>query len=429
MTHLGLCSGVAAAELGFDVVAFDPDPAAIADLKRGAPPVREPSLTELMRSNATRLRFTSKAADLAICQVVVVAPDVPTDDQGRSDLSGIDALLSEVEANTPSETTRVVLSQVTPGFTRPRQRQAPLYYQVETLIFGRAMERALHPERLIVGCADPDAPLPAAYESFLRAFDCKILPMRYESAELAKIAINACLVSSISTANTLAEICEQIGAHWSEIVPALRLDARIGPHSYLEPGLGIAGGNLERDLATICALGEKAGTDTGVVRAWLANSRHRRDWALRSLHRHVLVGLENPQLAVWGLAYKRDTKSTKNSPSLALLEALPQVNARVFDPAVPASAAMPLDLEQADSALDACEGADALAIMTPWPEFTDIDPKQIASRLRGRFVLDPYRTLDAERCSDAGLEYCTLGEPDSEAAGPPLRLKNLDPTR
>src|SRR5207245_1505995 len=81
-----------------------------------------------------------------------------------------------------------------------------------------------------------------------------ILPMRYESAELAKISINMFLVASISTTNTLAELCERIGADWSEIVPALKLDKRIGQHAYLAPGLGIAGGNLERDLTTVCRL-------------------------------------------------------------------------------------------------------------------------------------------------------------------------------
>ena len=87
-----------------------------------------------------------------------------------------------------------------------------MYYQVETLIFGRAVERALHPERFMVGCVDPSAPLPDSYANWLHAFGCPILPMRYESAELAKIAINMFLVSSVSTANTLAELCEAIGA-------------------------------------------------------------------------------------------------------------------------------------------------------------------------------------------------------------------------
>ena len=187
--------------------------------------------------------------------MIYVAPDVPTDDTGKSSLDVLDGLLRFTLANTRPDAVIVVLSQVPPGYTRARQQAGRLlYYQVETLIFGRAVERATEPERYIVGCADPAEPLPAAMQAYLESFGCPILPMRYESAELCKIAINCCLVSSISVANTLAEVCEGIGADWSEIVPALKLDRRIGAYSYLAPGLGIAGGNLERDLATIVRL-------------------------------------------------------------------------------------------------------------------------------------------------------------------------------
>ena len=147
--------------------------------------------------------------------------------------------------------------------------------------------------------------------------------MRFESAELTKIAINCCLVSSISVANTLAELCEGIGAVWSEIAPALKLDRRIGPHAYLSPGLGIAGGNLERDLATVIRMSEDVGSDAGVVRAWIANSRHRRDWAARTIKRVLLDKTPEATVAVWGLAYKENTDSVKNSPSLATLRQLP----------------------------------------------------------------------------------------------------------
>src|SRR3546814_13469770 len=91
--------------------------------------------------------------------------------------------------------------------------------------------------------------------------------MRDESAELAKISINMCLVSAVSTANTLAELCERVGADWREIVPALQLDRRIGPHAYLSAGLGISGGNLERDLATVIRFGDQYGSDVAMVRA------------------------------------------------------------------------------------------------------------------------------------------------------------------
>jgi UDPglucose 6-dehydrogenase len=124
-------------------------------------------------------------------------------------------------------------------------------------------------------------------------------------------------LASASPRRYAVELCEAIGADWTEIVPALRLDRRIGPHAYLSPGLGIAGGNLERDLMTVQGLAAQHGTDARVVTAWQQNSAYRKDWVLRVLHREVVPLCRAPRLAVLGIAYKPDTHSTKNSASLA----------------------------------------------------------------------------------------------------------------
>ena len=410
MTHLGINSAAAAAERGFNVVCYDADANRIDLLKRGEIPVVEPGLPELMQKNAGRISYTSDTSTLASCAIVYISVDVPTDDVGQSDLSQIELLVREIDSAMAADANMVILSQVPPGFSR-RQHSAGarLYYQVETLIFGRAVERALYPERFIIGCAEPATPLPAGFAQFLGSFGCPILPMRYESAELAKISINCCLVASVSVANTLAELCEEIGADWSEIVPALKLDKRIGPYSYLAPGLGLAGGNLERDLATVQNLAAEHGTDAGVVRAWVANSRHRRDWVLRTLHRDVLAGIDDPVIAVLGLAYKQDTHSIKNSPSIALLTHLNPYRVRVFDPVVPSSSAPNARCHGAASELDACDGADVLVVMTPWEQFSKVDATAIAKRMRGKTVIDPYNRLDGAAYRAAGLRYMTLG--------------------
>jgi UDPglucose 6-dehydrogenase len=411
MTHLGLCSAIAAASKGFATLGFSPDAQLIKALDAGKLPVIEPELDDLLKQSRERVSFSADPKALGRCDVIYVAPDIPTDDKGGSDLAPLNALLDVTFANAKSDAIIVILSQVPPGFTRARLKSGRnLFYQVETLIFGRAVERATKPERFIVGCADPKNPLPAAFAGFLGAFGCPILPMRLESAELAKIAINCCLVASVATANTLAEICERIDADWSEIVPALKLDRRIGPYSYLAPGLGIAGGNLERDLATIVALGDAHGTDVGVVRAWRANSQYRRDWVLRELHARVIANAPNAKLAVLGLAYKENTHSTKNSPSLALLSALAPYCVTAFDPVVATDAKWHPKLQRADTALAACDGADALIVMTPWPEFKQLKPAAIAARLKGKIVIDPFACLDPLACESAGLQHLTLGK-------------------
>ena len=416
LTHLGLVSAAVTASKGFRAVAFDPDGARVKESAAGRLPVVEPALGELLRAGGSQVVFTERASALAECDVVYIASDVPTDGGGASDLRGLTSLIGEVIPALGESAVLVMLSQVPPGFTRSvRFPPGRLFCQVETLVTGQAVERAGQPERFIVGCADPCAPLPGPYAAVLGAFGCPILRMRYESAELAKIAINCCLAATVTVANTLAELSERVEADWGEIVPALRLDRRIGQHAYLAAGLGLAGGNLERDLATVVRLSAAAGSDAGVIRACVDNSRYRRDWALRTLHAEVLGAKRDAVIGVLGLAYKENTGSTRNSPSLALIEHLKAWRLRVYDPVVPAAEAGHPAAVAAASALDAARGVDALTIMTPWPEFRELAPRDLASAMAGQAVVDPYRMLDAVEVAAAGLDYFTLGAPPRRA--------------
>lgn len=416
LSHLGIVSGICAASKGFEVLGFDSRSDLCQSLTSGQLPVSEPSLPELLKENRDRLSFTSDPKLLNNCDVVYFAMDIPTDSSNQSDVTVLRKLIAEVLPHAKNGATLVVLSQVHPGFTRSiatefaetlSRREIQLYYQVETLIFGRAVERALYPERYIVGCADPKKPLPAPYEALLRAHDCPILPMRYESAELAKISINLFLSASLCTTNTLAEICEGIGADWSEIIPTLKLDKRIGPHAYLQPGLGIAGGNIERDLVSVKNLAAQVGAEDCVPHAYLQQSRYRKEWALRTLHRQVLSCCKNPTVAVWGLAYKPDTHSIKNSPSVFLLEALKGVHVRLYDPQAVLGEGFP-DVIAVRSALEACQGADALVIMTAWGEFSKISPAAVKEVLRGTTIIDPWAVWNAESLP-RDIHYSTLG--------------------
>ena len=412
MTHLGITSAAAAAGRGFEAVCFDSDPAVITKLRSGILPVMELGLPELLEQHRQHIAYTAEVGDLERCGMVYIAADVPTDDQGQSDLSSIRALIDAVAGRLGRDAILVILCQVPPGFTRslslPKDR---LYYQVETLVFGRAVERAMFPERFIVGCVAPEQPLPENYRTFLAVFGCPILSMRYESAELAKISINCCLVASVTVANTMAELSERIGADWSEIAPALKLDKRIGPHAYLTPGLGLAGGNLERDLATVLSFAEATGSEAGLIHAFVRNSHHRRDWALRTLHTEVLAANSKAVIGVLGLAYKENTRSIKNSPSLALIAHLKPWRLRVYDPVLPAPAAAHPDMTGCATALDTAQGVDALVIMTPWPVFRELKADQLARSMAGRTVIDPYRVLDGKAVAAAGLDYFTLGVP------------------
>ena len=409
LTHLGLNSAVASAARGFQVIGYHDDSALVDQLNSGSPHILEPGLPELLAEHKQRITFSADSKCLTNCDIIYIAVDVPTDDRGASDLAPIHDMLMTATSVMRSDALLVILCQVPPGFTRQVEWPSDqLYYQVETLIFGRAVERAMYPERFIIGSANPVNSIHSKLSIYLNAFDCPILPMRYESAELAKISINMFLVATVSTSNTLAEICENIGADWSEIIPALRLDKRIGQYAYLNPGLGISGGNLERDLATVLRYSEKYKTDGGVVSSWVSNSKYRKDWVWNIFKNLGLDKELTARICVLGLTYKENTHSVKNSPSLLLLSHLASHNVTAYDPAA-APEATPAHVNRVDTALEAIEGAEILVIMTPWPEFKEVTTEILAQKMKGGIIIDPYRMLNYKQLQAGGLSYFSLG--------------------
>jgi len=414
LSHLGIVSSAAAAARGFSILAFDERPGLTGDLAAGRFPITEPGLEASFEEHRQRLAYSSDPTSLAACDLIFITLDVPTDDTNTSNIEPLKALIEKVAAHARLGSILVLMSQVSPGFSREMQSRLPaeigFFYQVETLVFGNAVQRAIHPERFMVGCADPQVELPEAYRAYLEAFSCPVLKMRYESAELSKIAINCFLVSSVSTTNMLAEICENIRADWSEVAPALRLDKRIGPHAYLSPGLGIAGGNLERDLVTVRTIAAACGADARMVVAWQENSSHRKDWAQRLLvDKGLLSRGPETELAIWGIAYKAETNSIKNSPSVALMQALQGYRLRAYDPVVKPGQADFAHVRQCGSALETAAGADALVVMTPWKEFGEIPLDEVKGRMRGRVIVDPFAALDSGVCRRLGFDYYRIG--------------------
>jgi UDPglucose 6-dehydrogenase len=234
--------------------------------------------------------------------------------------------------------------------------------------------------------------------------------MRYESAELAKISINMCLVASITTSNTLAELCEEIGADWSEIMPALRLDKRIGQYSYINPGLGISGGNLERDLATVINYANQHETDGSVVKAWIGNSQRRKNWIWTTLQK--IVGNDDfpKRIGVLGLTYKENTHSLKNSPSIVFLSQLAAYDVIAYDP-IAAQDAAPGYVERAASVAEVIKDAEVLVIATAWPEFRSVNVKILLEKMAGNIVIDPYGILNGIELKANGFRYFRIGAP------------------
>lgn len=420
LSHLGIVASAALASMGLHVAAVD-DAERVAALAAGRVPVPEPGLAELLARSAPA--FTADYAALKSCDVVIVALDTVTDEQNRSDLSVLDACVDRALPWLPGDGVVALMSQVPVGYTRAlatrlRSRRpdlrARLYYWVETLVVGEAVTRYLTPERIIIGGPESRAGEPAAadptLDALLARFRCPVFRMNYESAELCKAAINLYLSVSVTCANALADLCEATGASMRALIPALRGDKRIGPGAYLRPGLGIAGGNLERDLIHLRELARAKGMDTSLLELILERSALRYGWLLGALERVVLKPGARPRLALWGLAYKKNSRSTKNAVSLRLLGDLAgRASIAAYDPQVTLPAPPP-GVEMARSALEAAGGADALVIVTDWDEFAAADPAAVRAALRSPVVVDAAGVLDPARARGAGLTYLAIGE-------------------
>ena len=418
LSHLGLVSGIGWASYGEPVLGIDPDPETIALLGASRLPIHEPGLDELFARVRDGITFTTDPAAAATCPLVFLSRDVPTTEDNRSDLSVVERLVEQVIPHLRRDAVLVVMSQVPPGFTRgvaSRARQGRpaggprVFYWVETLVLGRAVDRFLRPERIILGCEQPGEPLPDVLEQGIRRFRCPVLPMRFESAELTKTAINLYLASAVTYANTLADLCERIGADWSEVMPALRMDARIGRDAYIRPSLGIAGGNLERDLVTLRSLAADRGVDGAFIATLVAHNAGRIRWVLDRLDALVLSQAAQPTIAVWGLAYKRGTASVKNSAALRVIASLGRrATVRAYDPVVRPSITDPTVtvVSHRDAAL---AGADCLLIMTDWEEFASIDPLALGRAMRRPLVIDCVGVLEDRRGGLEGIQYVSMG--------------------
>ncbi len=334
MSHLGIVTSLAFASRNYDVVALDNDERIIQSLNEMKFPIYEPNINELARTLNKLPQYSTDFSLLEKCKIVYITKDVPTNKSNESELEELESLVRLVSNHISIDSVLVLNSQVPPGFCRRLQDQLhrELIYQVETLVFGEAVNRALHPERIVIGCKEDSSSIDNDFENFLMKSNCPILKMNYESAELTKLAINLTLAAQVTTTNALAEICEEMGADWLQIKEALHLDSRIGPNAYLRPGLGLSGGNIERDISNIISIASKNKTEYSIFESFFTNSNHRRNWIVKILKENLNLSTRT-KVTIWGATYKKATNSVKNSPSLyALRELSKYCNVSIFDP-------------------------------------------------------------------------------------------------
>jgi UDPglucose 6-dehydrogenase len=237
------------------------------------------------------------------------------------------------------------------------------------------------------------------------------LRVSLRTAEMTKHAINAFLATSISFINEIANLCERVGADAVQVGQALRLDQRIGSRAPLHPGLGFAGGTLARDLKALLRLAARHKYEGSLLRGVLAVNERQNAIVLEKL-REVHGSLQGRTVGVLGLTYKAGTSTMRRSAAVEIVASLLSEGAKVkaFDPKAEAWDILSLPgLSLCDSPYAVAAGSDALILLTPWPEFNDLDTARLKSTMNYPLFLDPHNSLDGDGMAALGFRYVGLG--------------------
>ena len=319
LSHLSVSYLLASISKGYKIIAYDKNPKVIDKFLSKKPNIDEADLVKKLIKNHKEIFYTNKIEDVKKSKIIFIGIDVITNKYNQPNYFLLNFYLKSLKLlKLNKKIPIVILSQINPGFMRKIKINNDIYYQVETLVFGEGYNRAVFPERIIVGKKNKQEKINNEYFKYLKKFKCPIFDMIYENAELCKIAINLLLASSVTASNVLASLAEKINANYLDIVPALKADKRIGDYAYINPGLGISGGNIERDLNIIYELLRKKKINSQFINSIKSFSSSRKDWVYNKLRKLKKF----KKVTILGLSYKKNNKSLKNSPSLKLIAKL-----------------------------------------------------------------------------------------------------------
>ncbi|MEV8100151.1 UDP-glucose/GDP-mannose dehydrogenase family protein [Kitasatospora sp. NPDC085879] len=429
--HLGIPHAAAMAELGHEVIGVDVDQAKVDRLNAGECPIFEAGLPELLARHTTsgRLRFTTDITEAAAFAALhFIGVGTPIDADGRSyDTAQVFGAVRQLAPHLHQACTIVGKSTVTVGTTAQvtalAQRLAPAAEQVEVvwnpefLREGHAVEDTLRPDRLIAGVTttEGEKAIRAVYAGILDA-GVPLFVCDPQTAELAKGAANTFLGLKISYINAVADMCEAAGGDVAKIVDILGIDPRIGAGG-MRPGIGYGGGCLPKDIRAFTASARQLGADQAATLLLAAEqiNESRIDVAM-GLITGALDGrpVRGARVTVLGAAFKPGTNDVRESPALALAQALQQAGGAVtvHDPqAVTTAMSRNPELDYTDDLPTALDGADLVVLATEWPEYQQADPRALVDHPASPLLVDCRTTLDPEPWQAVGWTVHQLGRP------------------
>jgi UDPglucose 6-dehydrogenase len=444
--YVGLVSAACFAELGHEVITVDNDAEKIKQLVVGKIPIHENLLPELVnRHLGERLRFSGDIVSaVQASEVVFITVGTPPSLNGDADLSYVEGVAREVAKALNGRKVVVEKSTVPVRTCEALQRTMVLHgadrknftiaSNPEFLREGTAVSDFLYPDRIVIGVDGEysaevlkEIYLPLTDGSYYKREDAlpgpwdraaKLIVTSVKSAELIKHASNAFLAMKISFINAVANVCEGVGADIRQVCEGIGADTRIGP-KFLVPGIGYGGSCFPKDVLAFRSVAKGVGYDFDLLTAVMHVNEKQRDRFVDKV-REALWTLRGKRLAVLGLAFKGGTDDVRDSPALDIVKRLAEEGTTIvaYDPAAMERAASQLgilsNVSFAENEYAACQGADALLILTEWQQFKNLDLERIREELRLPIVIDGRNSLNAEDVEAAGLVYYSMGRQASQ---------------
>lgn len=422
--HVGLVMAAGFAHLGHQVIGVDKNVELVEELGRGVLRVQEEGLPQLVAEGvvAERLHFTTTFEEaIPEAEFIFLAVDTPQTLGGASDLRNLRAAAHSVALSLNGTGPVVVNKSTSPIGTGDMletimgrgimngHTKAIVVSNPEFLQQGRAVRDFFEPNRIVVGAAEPEHA--QAVADLYRGLPGDVVLTTRRTAEMIKYVANAFLATRISFINEIAQLCEAMGVDIDEVVDGVAQDHRVG-RQFFVPGIGYGGSCLPKDTASLRYMGEATGVPTPFLGAVQRVNDIARSRTIRKL-RDALGTLDGKRLAVWGLTFKGDTEDTRQSPATEVVQLLVNEGAEVvaYDPSQPTESMLPprLNIELVATAMDAVDGADALAILTDWREFSELPIDEVISRMGGDVILDGRNMLDKVAISRTSVRYFGVG--------------------
>lgn len=422
--YVGLVTGTCFAESGNDVTCLDVDVRKVELLNRGGVPIYEPGLEELVKRNASagRLKFTTDYKEaISSAKCVFICVGTPQDESGAADLKYVQAAAENMAPHLKSGVIVICKSTVPVGTNRrvaawissKTDTKFHIASNPEFLKEGAAIDDFTKPDRVVVGIDDAEAAdvLQELYKPFLRT-EKPFITVGIESAEMIKYAANCMLATKISFINEMANICERVGADINEVRKGIGHDARIG-FSFLFPGVGYGGSCFPKDVRALASLAADNGVEPRILRTVDETNNQQKNVLFQKLMSYFDGSLSGRTIAVWGLSFKPRTDDIREAPALVLIDSLLQAGAivKVHDPVAIENVRKEIGdkVTYCIHHYDACDGADAIAIVTEWNEFRNPDFDYIKLKMKSPVIFDGRNLYDRKKMAARGFHYSGVG--------------------